>query len=87
MKTGIYILKCSNGRFYIGSTNNIDRRIEEHKNGQVIYTKNILPVKLLLFHPCTTIKEARQIEYKLKRLKNRTIIEKIVQDGTINMRP
>ena len=29
----VYILKCRNGMLYTGYTNNIERRIAEHKRG------------------------------------------------------
>ncbi len=41
---GVYILKCSNGRFYVGSTNSIERRLEEHKRGKSKSTRNLLPI-------------------------------------------
>jgi putative endonuclease len=29
----VYILECLNGRFYTGSTKNLRRRLEQHRNG------------------------------------------------------
>jgi putative endonuclease len=35
MKTGyIYILKCSDGTFYTGSTTDLERRLEQHEAGE-----------------------------------------------------
>lgn len=45
----VYILKCSNGRLYIGCTNNLKERLERHKNGNVPATKGLLPVKILAY--------------------------------------
>jgi len=30
----VYIIHCSSGKFYIGLTNNLERRYEEHRAGQ-----------------------------------------------------
>ena len=85
MLPGVYILTCSNGRYYMGSTTNISRRLTEHRRGRVKYTKNILPVKLALFHQCPDITTARKLEYKLKKHKSRTLLERIIADGEIKM--
>lgn len=42
----VYILKCYDGTYYTGCTNKIDRRLEEHRNGKVSYTKDKLPLTL-----------------------------------------
>jgi len=34
MKGYMYILLCSNGQYYTGSTNNLNRRLAEHQNGE-----------------------------------------------------
>ncbi|MDT0184711.1 GIY-YIG nuclease family protein [Microbacterium sp. ARD31] len=42
-----YILECSDGSFYVGSTWNIERRIWEHNEGLgAEYTKRRRPVRL-----------------------------------------
>jgi len=41
-----YILKMADGEYYVGSTNDLKRRMEEHTNGQEISTKWRLPVVL-----------------------------------------
>lgn len=42
----VYILKCSNETFYVGCTNNLDARFLRHSKGQVISTKQRLPVEI-----------------------------------------
>ena len=45
-----YILLCSDGSYYTGSTNDLDRRIAEHMKGEgANYTRKRLPVKLVYF--------------------------------------
>lgn len=45
----VYILKLSNGDFYIGRSDNLKRRIKEHEEGQERTTKKFLPVKLITY--------------------------------------
>lgn len=39
-----YILKLSFGKYYVGKTTNIFKRIEEHKNGGCEWTLRFLPI-------------------------------------------
>ena len=84
-KGWVYILSTKNLSFYIGSTLDLNKRIEEHKRGLVRATKNLRPFNLAFCQEYPTIKEARKIEYKLKRLKRRDYIEAIVRDRVIKM--
>jgi putative endonuclease len=43
----VYILKCSDGSYYTGCTNNIENRLIRHGKGMVHYTKDKLPVVLI----------------------------------------
>jgi type I site-specific restriction endonuclease len=46
----MYILQCADGSFYTGSTNNLQRRIEEHKSGEgAKFTKEHFPIKLVYY--------------------------------------
>ena len=46
----MYILECSNGKYYTGSTNNLERRIAQHQNGEgANFTKRHRPVELVYF--------------------------------------
>jgi len=50
MKGYMYILECSNGQYYVGSTNNLKARIAEHQRGEgANFTTKHLPVKLVYF--------------------------------------
>ncbi len=44
----IYVLKCENNKYYIGSTKNLDSRINEHFNGSgSTFTKTFKPIQLI----------------------------------------
>ena len=55
----MYILRCNDNSYYVGSTNNLTLRVEEHQNGEgAEYTKHRLPVELVYYEECQSIKEA-----------------------------
>ena len=59
MKGYLYILLCSNGQFYTGSTRDIEKRMYEHNNGEgANFTKKHLPVKLVYLQEFSRIDEA-----------------------------
>ncbi|MFA6077535.1 MAG: GIY-YIG nuclease family protein [Candidatus Paceibacterota bacterium] len=65
-----YILKCADDTLYIGSTNNLEKRLGEHNNSKsgAHYTKIRRPVELVYSEAFETLKEARGREVELKRL-------------------
>ncbi len=66
-----YILLCndSNGSYYIGITNNVQKRLEKHNNGKASkYTRGRLPVKLIYTEMCATKSDALKREYVIKQL-------------------
>jgi putative endonuclease len=87
MKGYLYIIQSfKNGIYYIGSTIDLKNRIKKHNNGKVIATKNKGPWILKFYCEYTTIREARQIEYKLKKFKNRNIVERIIREKEIKIK-
>lgn len=55
----MYILECSNGSYYVGSTVNLNLRIQQHQSGLGSrHTKKYLPVKLVYFEEFPRIDEA-----------------------------
>ena len=50
MKGYMYILRCSNGNYYTGSTKYLELRIAQHQNGEgANYTRKHGPVELVYF--------------------------------------
>ena len=63
----MYILQCSDDSYYIGHTDDIDKRISEHMQGQISgYTKNRLPVKVVYVKDFMTRDEAINAEQQIK---------------------
>ena len=64
-----YIVQCSDGTFYTGWTNDIEKRILAHnaKKGAK-YTRSRTPVKLVYIEEAGTKQQAMQREAQIKRL-------------------
>ena len=64
----VYILKCSDGSYYTGITNDIDRRFYEHQNGENItcYTFNRRPLLLVFCENFSDVSQAIEFEKQIK---------------------
>ncbi|MFA6301407.1 MAG: GIY-YIG nuclease family protein [Candidatus Paceibacterota bacterium] len=64
-----YILECADKSLYVGCTNNLQRRLEQHNNSKygAHYTKIRRPVILKYSEGFATLKEARRREAEIKR--------------------
>ncbi len=78
MKGYTYILKCSDGSYYTGSTKDLERRLIEHQEGLgANYTKKRLPVELVFFEEYSRIDEAFYREKQIQgwsRAKKKALI-------------
>ncbi len=74
-----YILKSDkDGKFYIGSTGNIQERIKYHNSGRSRYTKGRGPFRIVYKETYGSSSDAKKREYYLKSLKNKKAIEKLI---------
>lgn len=61
-----YLLECSDGSLYVGSTTDLPRRVEEHNRGEVPgWTTRRRPVRLLWSAEFEKINEAFALERQL----------------------
>ena len=70
MKYYVYILRTSSNTLYIGQTNNLKRRLEEHKDNKTKSAKYIRYFQffdLVYTESYSTRKEAMRREVQLKR--------------------
>ncbi|MGI8820334.1 MAG: GIY-YIG nuclease family protein [Chthoniobacterales bacterium] len=66
----VYILAGSTGRYYIGSTTDLPRRLDQHQRGHTYTTRRLGIVELAASKEVETLAEARVLERKLKAKKN-----------------
>ncbi len=75
----VYILCCNDSTLYVGSTNDIVRRLYQHNNlkSGATYTKGRRPVTLIYIEMFKTLREAKQREYAIKCLTREEKLELI----------
>lgn len=71
MSSCVYMLRCKDGTFYIGSTKDLERRVREHNEGRngARYTRARRPVELVYSEECESWSAALKREWELKQLK------------------
>lgn len=63
----LYVLKSkSDSELYIGSTNDLRRRLSEHNAGKVVSTKARIPFELVYYEAYRSENDARIRESRLK---------------------
>ena len=66
-----YILECSDGTYYTGWTNDLEKRVKMHNAGKgAKYTKPRRPVVLAYYEAFQTKEEAMRREWEIKQLKH-----------------
>lgn len=66
----VYILECADTTYYVGSTNNLEKRVHQHNHAKsgAHYTKIRRPVKLVYSETFETYAESRAREAEIKRM-------------------
>ena len=63
-----YILRCSDGSFYVGSTTNIENRLKKHNQGKgAAHTVKRRPVQLVYHEQFSNLNDAVKRERQVKR--------------------
>lgn len=60
------LLSQKDDKFYVGWTNDLRNRINKHFDGEVIATKNRLPLKLVYYEACNSKEKAIKREKYFK---------------------
>lgn len=83
----VYIIRSKkNDSLYIGSTNNLERRLSEHNSGKSNYTKKYMPYEMIYYEAYKAESDARKREKNLKLRANafnqikRRIVESLKAD-------
>lgn len=79
MSFHVYMLRCSDGTFYLGSTKDLERRVREHNDSKLgaRYTKARRPVVLMYSEECESWSAALKRECALKKLRRAEKLELI----------
>ena len=81
----VYILRTSSNTLYIGQTNNLEKRIKEHKTKRgrsAKYMRSFLAFELVYKEEYKTKSEALKREYELKtwtKAKKEALISKVLR--------
>ena len=82
----IYILECRDGSLYCGITNNIEKRLKQHKGeikGGAKYTRSHWPCKLVYKEKSASRSQALKREAiikKMSKVEKQTLINSLKQD-------
>ena len=75
----IYVLQSIKSRSrYVGSTKNVDKRLEEHNTGRVRYTKGRMPWTIVYTEQYQTRSEAMRKEKLLKSGQGRKFLDSLL---------
>lgn len=62
----VYLLRCADGSFYVGSTQNLEARVKAHQSGRGgRYTRSRLPVALVWSEEFARIDDAWVVERRI----------------------
>ncbi len=78
----LYILQSqTSGRYYVGSTNDLPRRLSEHSPSHSPATQGCGPWKLIYTETFPTLLEARRRERQIKSWKSAKKIDALIVSG------
>ncbi|MFA6422835.1 MAG: GIY-YIG nuclease family protein [Patescibacteria group bacterium] len=74
----VYVLKSlKSSKTYVGSTNDLERRISEHNSGKSTFTNKYRPWILFYYEETETLEEARKREKYFKTCSGRKFIKNL----------
>jgi len=71
----VYVLKDDNGKIYKGMTNNLIRRLKEHRRGKTRTTSRMFKIRLIYEETFKTFEEARKRELYFKTAAGRRFLK------------
>lgn len=75
----VYVLRCRDGSFYTGYTNDLKKRVRLHNDGKASkYTRGRLPVKIVAQWSFDSKSEAMRHEITFKSLPRKAKMERIM---------
>jgi putative endonuclease len=81
----VYILKSlKDGKFYIGFSADLRRRLQEHQSGRSKSTKSRLPLELLYYEAHASKRDALRREEYFKTSKGKSSLRQMIRNGLLN---
>ena len=81
----VYILRSAkDSKFYVGWTNDLRNRIQQHNAGKVFSTKSRLPLILVYYEACLTREDAKRREKYLKTAWGKRYIKNRLRTHLLN---
>jgi putative endonuclease len=76
----VYMVRCADGAYYTGYTNNVENRIKAHNSGKgAKCLRGKRPVELVWFKGYRCGESARKEEYRIKQLRRDQKIKLILE--------
>jgi len=72
----VYVLRCDKQIFYTGLTNNMERRLKEHRTKKTGYTSNFKEKEIVFLYKLDNRREARKVEVYIKRIGAKNFLTK-----------
>lgn len=84
----VYILQCNDGTYYIGVTNDLEKRLLAHNNSPTgaKYTRGRRPVYLVYRKRVSSRSRAQQEEYRLRQL-SRQQKQQLIASTSLDKKP
>ena len=78
----VYVLiSLKDNKFYIGFTNDLKRRLKEHKSGKNTSTKSRLPLELVYYEAHLSKADAMRRERYFKTTKGKSTLRQMLRDS------
>ena len=74
----VYVLRDSNGKVYKGMTNNLKRRLQEHRSGRTRTTSRMKEIQIAYTEKFETFIEARKRELYFKSAAGRRFLKQVM---------
>lgn len=81
----VYVLYSKEqDKFYVGYTEDLDRRIEEHANEETLSSRRLKNLKIVYYEACVAKKDAIKRERQLKTGFGRGYLRKRLQNSIVS---
>ena len=78
----VYVLQSlKNRRLYIGRTENLKRRLREHKAGKIWTTKRMLPIRLIFYEAFLSKQDVIRRERYFKTAKGKSSLKMMLRES------